>query len=158
MEIDVTTPELNANLVAPSTLPHDSQARKRVPLYSGVIAYFPAALAGVARVSFIGNEKHNPGQPLHHSRDASSDHADCIMRHLIDLGDHLARAQRSCNTMETDVDDLLTEASALAWRALALSQELHEKYRNAPLAPGAKRQAKLTSPINVVSTKEVNGQ
>jgi len=32
---------------------------------------------------------------------------------------------------------ILAEASSLAWRALALSQELHERF-GAPLAPGAK--------------------
>ena len=37
-----------------------------------------------------------------------------------------------------DAKALLNEASQLAWRALIWSQELHEKYGGAPLAPGAR--------------------
>ena len=39
------------------TLPTDSAARKAVPLCAGVLRYFPAALAGVARISKAGNER-----------------------------------------------------------------------------------------------------
>lgn len=119
------------------TLPTDSGERKGIPLFSGVLAYFPAALAGVARHSKAGNDKHNPGQELHHSRGKSSDHADCIMRHLMDLSDLLADIRDNGRT-ERSVRDALDEASALAWRALALSQELHEKVGDSPLAPGAR--------------------
>jgi len=123
------------------TLPIDSQARKEVPVTSGVLMYFPAAVAGVARISKMGNDKHNPGQPLHHARGKSTDHADCIIRHLMDVNDLLAR-HRECESnswTEVEVEEaLLLEVSQLAWRALALSQELHEKYGGAPLAPGAK--------------------
>ena len=129
------------------TLPVDSQARKEVPLASGLLAYFPAALAGVAHVSFLGNAKHNPGQPLHHARGKSTDHPDSVMRHLGDVQDLEAAIQRTagydeandCPCYEDDkIAALLLEASQLAWRALALSQELHEKYGGAPMAPGAK--------------------
>jgi hypothetical protein len=116
------------------SLPVDSAERKNVPLFSGVLRYFPAALAGVARISKKGNDKHNPGQPLHHARGKSTDHADCIVRHLVDLSDMLAGQSRP-GTQATD-RMLLEEVSALAWRALALSQELHERF-GAPLAPGA---------------------
>lgn len=111
------------------TLPIDSQARKQIPLLSGCLRYFPAALAGVARCSQAGNDKHNPGEPLHNARDKSPDHGDCLLRHLVDLQDHLAagRDKEAC-----------LEADAIAWRALALSQELHEQ-NGAPLAPGARR-------------------
>jgi hypothetical protein len=37
-----------------------------------------------------------------------------------------------------DAKALLAEASQLAWRTLMWSQELHEKYGGAPLAPGAR--------------------
>lgn len=111
------------------TLPTDSAARKAIPLCSGVLRYFPAALAGVARVSQAGNDKHNPGEPLHHARGKSMDHGDCLMRHLVDLQDALAAG---------DDSTALIEADSIAWRALAMSQELHEAY-GAPLAPGAKR-------------------
>ena len=63
-------------------LPTDSVKRKRIPMCSGLLDYFPDACAAIAEVSHLGNEKHNPGEPLHHSRGKSMDHADCIMRHL----------------------------------------------------------------------------
>lgn len=116
------------------TLPTDSKERKNYPILSGCINYFPAALAGVANISKTGNDKHNPGEPLHHARGKSMDHADCIVRHMMDLQDLLARKDRHCLV---GADEILTEASSLAWRALALSQELYERF-GAPLAPGAK--------------------
>ena len=64
---------------------NDSKARKETPIYSGVLKYFPLTIAAMARVSFKGNERHNPGQPLHWSRSKSADHEDCVMRHLMDL-------------------------------------------------------------------------
>lgn len=120
------------------TLPTDSNERKNHPILRGCLNYFPAALAGVARVSKLGNDKHNPGQELHHARSKSTDHGDCIVRHLMDVQDLLAMDERSALTPK-GVEDLLTEVSSMAWRALALSQELHEKY-GAPLAPGAKNE------------------
>jgi hypothetical protein len=116
-----------------SCLPTDSLERKSYPIFAGCLRYFPAALAGVAKLSKQGNDKHNPGQPLHHARNKSTDHADCIMRHLIDLDALLALADNG----ELNREEILTEVSSVAWRALALSQELHEKL-GAPIAPGAK--------------------
>jgi hypothetical protein len=95
-----------------SILPTDSEARKQIPLYSGVIAYFPLALAAVARVSKRGNDKHNPGQPLHWDRAKSMDQEDCIARHLVDIN------------LLTDGE--YEDAAALAWRALAKLQLLEE--------------------------------
>lgn len=121
------------------TLPTDSAERKQYPLYSGVLAYFPAALAGVARVSKQGNDKHNPGQPMHHARGKSTDHADCILRHLTDTNDLLRAYEHQPVDNEpgcVSVEQVLLEASQLAWRVLAYSQELHERF-GAPLAPGA---------------------
>ena len=45
-------------------LPTDPKERKKIPIYSGVLKYFPDAIAAVAAVSFAGNEQHNPGEPL----------------------------------------------------------------------------------------------
>ena len=125
-----------------NTLPTDSAARKGFPIFSGLLAYFPAALAGIARWSKLGNEKHNPGESLHHARGKSMDHRDCIPRHLMDLADLEATLVRDTVPHHignpTTVAAILDEADALAWRACALSQELHEKYAGAPLAPGAR--------------------
>lgn len=89
-----------------------SEKRKAYPITSGVLDYFPDAIAAVAEVSFQGNEKHNPGEPLHWARGKSMDHADCIARHLVERG---------------GVDGNILHTAALAWRALALLQEELEK-------------------------------
>jgi hypothetical protein len=91
----------------------NSDARKDVPIASGVLDYFPLALAAVARLSKIGNDKHNPGEPLHWSRHKSTDHADCIIRHMIDRG-----------TIDTDGE---LHDVKVAWRALAMLQLAEEK-------------------------------
>ncbi len=117
-----------------TTLPIDSNERKNYPLFRGCLRYFPAALAGVARTSKLGNDKHNPGEEMHHARGKSSDQGDCIVRHLLDVEDLLAALNRGENVTQQDI---LNEVNQMAWRALAFSQELHEKF-GAPLAPGAK--------------------
>lgn len=117
------------------TLPIDSAERKTYPVLSGCIKYFPAAIAGVANISKKGNDKHNPGEPMHHARGKSVDHGDCIVRHLMDTEDLLAAFER--NNSDVTIDMILTEANQLAWRALAYSQMLHERF-GAPLAPNAK--------------------
>lgn len=96
-----------------NTLPEDSDARKDIPICTGVVDYFPAALAEVAKISKLGNDKHNPGQPLNWSRNKSLDHADCIMRHLVDRGGF--------------AEDGTRHSAALAWRALALLQDEMER-------------------------------
>jgi hypothetical protein len=96
-------------------LPTDSDERKRIPLYSGVIAYFPDALVEVARISQAGNEKHNPGEPLHWAREKSTDHEDCIARHTMDA-------------LKSDAAvDRVAHLAARAWRALAALQLEAEK-------------------------------
>lgn len=121
-----------------TTLPTDSAERKNYPLASGCLNYFPAALAGVAKVSKIGNDKHNPGMPMHHARGKSGDHSDCILRHLVDTEGLLA-ARRNGDINNVLAEQILLEASQLAWRTLAYSQELHELLGGAPLAPGAQK-------------------
>ena len=110
------------------TLPTSSEERKAIPVEAGCIRYFPAALASVAAISKAGNDKHNPGQPLHHSRNKSTDHGDCVLRHIIDNGDGQVG------------DDPFAQLEALAckaWRALAELQ-LFAESQGAPKAPGAK--------------------
>lgn len=101
------------------TLPTDSAERKRTPITTGVLDYFPDAIAELARVSFIGNEQHNPGEPLHWAREKSTDHADCIVRHLLERG-----------TVDSDGT---RHTAKMAWRALALLQtELEGERATAP--------------------------
>ena len=90
----------------------DSDDRKEIPVYSGFMNYFPDAIAEVARLSQVGNDKHNPGQPLHWDRDKSNDHSDCLMRHQIEY-----------YKMDTDG---FHHAVKVAWRAMAQLQVLLE--------------------------------
>jgi hypothetical protein len=99
----------------------------------GLLDYFPDALAYVAYVSKVGNDQHNPGQELHWAKEKSTDHADCIIRHLVDRG-----------TLDTDN---VLHSGKTAWRALALLQteleaekqtKLNEHYKaggRVPIAP-----------------------
>ncbi len=106
-------------------LPVDSKARKGIPIVSGVLDYFPDALAYIAKVSKAGNDKHNPGEPLNWSRGKSGDHADCIGRHLLERG-------------TLDPDDGLRHSGKLAWRALALLQlELEAAENDRSVVPRA---------------------
>lgn len=118
-----------------TTLPIDSNERKNVPMFRGCLRYFPAALAGVANTSKLGNDKHNPNEEMHHARGKSTDQGDCILRHLMDVEDLLAAQKRGDSSVTSEA--ILIEVNQLAWRALAFSQEIHEKL-GAPLAPGAK--------------------
>lgn len=61
---------------------YTAQERKDRPVCTGVLAYFPDALMEVARVSKIGNDQHNPGQPLHWAREKSTDQLDAAVRHI----------------------------------------------------------------------------
>jgi Domain of unknown function (DUF5664) len=73
-----------------------------------VLDYFPDALYEVAGVSFVGNQQHNPGQPLHWAKEKSADEADALLRHLKDRG--------------TFDSDGVRHSAKVAWRALALLQ------------------------------------
>lgn len=87
----------------------ESQQRKNTPVVTGVLDYFPDAIKAIARISKFGNDKHNPGEPLHWSRGKSNDHADCVGRHLIDRG-------------KIDPETGESHTVEMAWRALALLQ------------------------------------
>ena len=90
-----------------------AQQRKDTPIFSGVIRYFPLALAEVARCSKAGNDQHNPGSELHWDRAKSGDELDALARHLMDAG-------------KVDDDGVLHSAK-VAWRALAnLEKELEK--------------------------------
>lgn len=103
-----------------SLFPEDSAARKEYPIYSGFLQYFPAAIAAIARHSYLGNLKHNPGQPLNHDRSKSGDEPDALARHLME-GDYVG----------------------MAWRALSMLQK-HLEANGAPIAPAA-RNVQLTA-------------
>lgn len=104
-------------------LPKGSQERKDTPIFSGVMRYFPLALAAVARVSKAGNDKHNPGEPMHWARGKSDDHGDCLIRH-----------QMEHDQIDPEVGEY--HAAMVAWRALAQLQLLEEARASSPKATG----------------------
>jgi hypothetical protein len=105
--------ELRERLEMLMSLPTDAKMRKHVPLWRGLFLYFPDAIAAVANLSWVANEQHNPGEPLHWAREKSTDHEDCLLRHLLELG-----------TIDTDG---VRHAAKVAWRALAILQLEIEK-------------------------------
>lgn len=96
-------------------LPDDASERKKYPMFTGLLAYFPDALAEVSRVSWQGNEQHNPGQPLHWARKKSTDEPDTLVRHLVQSGTRDKDGQR--------------HTAKVAWRALAMLQKEIEAER-----------------------------
>jgi hypothetical protein len=107
----------------PTLLPGmSSDKRKEYPLVTGCIDYFPDALLAVAHISFLGNQQHNPGKPLHWNRAKSSDEMDAMGRHITERG--------TFNEVEAFVD------AQVAWRALANLQKTLEKMYGLPLPRG----------------------
>lgn len=123
----------------------DSAQRKEFPMARGLLDYFPAALAAVARVSSIGNMKHNPGEDMHHARGKSMDHADCIMRHLADRGTMDYVSIGGDGGITEGVTYAIPHSAYVAWRALALLQEELEA-AGAPLARGARKAGEQCAP------------
>jgi hypothetical protein len=105
------------------SLPDDADARNRYPMADGLLDYFPNALAAISEVSRVGNQQHNPGEPLHWARGKSTDHANKIIRHLIDRGKRDSKGIR--------------HSAYMAWRALALLQEEIEHDEGAPMPRNA---------------------
>jgi hypothetical protein len=92
-----------------TSLPTGAAERKQYPMATGLLFYFPDALAAVSNVSWRGNNQHNPGQPLHWDRSKSADEADTAVRHLAQSG-----------TLDTDG---VRHTAKAAWRILALLQK-----------------------------------
>ena len=82
-------------------------ASKGMPVYSGVLKYFPNALKEVSKCSKAGNDQHHPDKPLHWDKTKSTDNEDALVRHLID------------HTINPIDDDGQLHLAKVAWRALA---------------------------------------
>ena len=109
-----------------------SAERKEHPMYEGLLAYFPDALAMVSHVSWIGNEKHNPGEPLHHARGKSMDHLSCLVRHASTPYDN------DTVMLPDGTTRTFPHLAEAAWRALAALQEYLEREYDLPLPDGAR--------------------
>ena len=100
-----------------SNLPTDPKERKSTPIGTGVIDYFPDALAEVSRVSLQGQKQHGiEGDTLQWDRSKSTDESDALIRHYVDR-------------YKDDTDGMM-HAAKMAWRALAFLQKLIEERRN----------------------------
>ncbi len=94
----------------------EAERRKKTPMYSGLLAYFPDALALVARNSMIGHYQHNdPKDPMYWDRSKSADEMDAMIRHMTD---------HSKDPYDTDGT---LHMSKVCWRALAFVQKLIEE-------------------------------
>ena len=91
-------------------LHYESEDRKSMPVYSGVLKYFPDALKEVSKCSLAGNNQHHPNKPLHWDKNKSTDNEDALVRHLID---------HSINPVD---DDGILHLAKVAWRSLAALQ------------------------------------
>ena len=114
--------EVRAELAAAaiSPIPTDAAARKKTPIWSGFIMYFPRAITKVSQVSHAGNAQHNgPDNKMKWDKTKNSNHYDTAMRHGID---------HQFNPIDTDGQLHLAKA---AWRIMAaLETYLEEQNAN----------------------------
>jgi hypothetical protein len=73
------------------------------------VRYFPDALAEIGELCVVSNNKHNPGEPIHWSREKSNDHAGSWGRHIAKMG-------------TIDPESGLPHDTSVGWRRLAMSQ------------------------------------
>jgi hypothetical protein len=92
-----------------TTLPESAAERKQYPVATGFLDYFADAIVAISHLSYVGNEQHNPGKPLHWDRSKSGDEADTMIRHFLQRG-----------SLDTDG---VRHSVKMAWRALALLQK-----------------------------------
>ncbi len=114
--------------LAPSRLPATSAERKKCPIGTGVLDYFPDALAAVAEASYAATKQHHPDAVMHWDRNKSTDEADCMIRHYLDRG-----------TWDTDG---VRHSAKVAWRALALLQKEIEEEKGLPISRGSIKEPK----------------
>jgi hypothetical protein len=114
-----------------TTLPTDAKGRKTFPIATGLLDYFPDALAAVSNLSYIANEQHNPGEPVHWARGKSMDEDDTLMRHFMQRG-----------TLDTDG---VRHSVKIAWRALAFLQKEIEAEQASENSRSSKRVRRVSA-------------
>ncbi len=93
-----------------------AQERKNIPVFTGVLKYFPLAIMEVAKTSKAGNDQHHKDKPLHWDKSKSVGTGDEIVRHLMDWG----------RGIKYDTDGS-SHLGKVAWRALELLERELEK-------------------------------
>ena len=104
------TKTFNKELELEEQKDEEKNGRKGMPVYSGVLSYFPDALKEVAKCSLAGQKQHNQGDKLYWDKNKSFDNEDALVRHLID---------HSKNPVD---EDGVLHLAKVAWRALASLQ------------------------------------
>src|SRR5690606_8470492 len=110
------------------SLPKDDATRKRIKPFAGFLSYFPDAIAAVAELSFIANEKHNPGEPMHWAKGKSTEQRESLMRHLLDeaAAGPLSRDEYEAGGKRYAI----LSAVSTAWRSMAQLQTLADQGHN----------------------------
>jgi len=109
--------------------------RKATPVYSGFLAYFPKAIAAVARVSLAGGIQHGQtAETLHWDRSKSGDELDALSRHLLD-GDWAQVAWRALSNLEKQIEKEQIEAASQPYKYEADCWGLNEP--NPEYPPGS---------------------
>lgn len=119
----------------------ESARRKGMPLFDGCFMYFADALLAVGQFSRKANEKHNPGETVRWAREKSQDQANCVGRHLLDIGPEW-------DEIDPEFDE--PHAVALAWRSLALLQTLLEAKRRGMKVSDYQKWLRENKPTNAV--------
>lgn len=104
-------------------LPTDPKARKQIPVYRGMLRYFPNTCAAVAQLSMIASEQHGHDQ-LHWDPNKSSDQPDAEARHMLEL------AMAENGEIDFRDDDGVHWLVKKAWRALADCEQAHRNGTN----------------------------
>lgn len=106
------------------SLPEDPEERNQMCIFDGFMAYFPNAMAEVAKLSYAATQQHHPDEPMHWDRSKSTDHLNKIGRHMIDAGLVDDKGQR--------------HSTMVAWRAMANLQEELERDLGLPPSPASR--------------------
>lgn len=151
-------------------LPTDKKLRKKIPITTGFLDYFPDATAAAAYVSYVGNLQHNgPDSPLKWTRHLSDDHEDCIGRHMLEKGafdidgtrhsaKRLWRAAAACQ-LEIEVARAKGEpgicAEDISPTPLA---KLFEQHKNCEGLAGTVTRGVVDTPVNATRQWPLNGR
>jgi hypothetical protein len=104
----------------------DSQ-RKATPVFDGLFAYFPNAIAMVARKSIQGQYQHGPTEDLQWHRERSTDELGSLTRHLLDYA--IAEKEGDYITMADATEAIMWRALAHGERFFATTEEDPERYQ-----------------------------
>lgn len=138
----------------------DYEGRKAIPIFEGVLMYFPKALAAVAEVSAAGNKQHNPGQPLHWARGKSTDQFNTALRHMMDHrmgGGRIPPEQEGQEINngwrpEPMDEEGVRHLAKAAWRVLAALELAIEEDEARPCQPGLMTSAAYRDEYPIICT------